>query len=103
MRFKHNPWVSMVALALLGAILLWFCTGCDVAAEEGPLPTFTEAEEAPPRFTCENETPADQYDICVYVLTDTETGVEYLITKLYDNGVCVTALQPRRCDHGMGT
>lgn len=81
MRFKHNPWVSMVALALLGAILLWFCTGCDVAAEEGPLPAFTEAEEAPPRFTSE----MDGHIFGVgqlYIITDTETGVQYLLVDV---------------------
>lgn len=90
MRFKHNPFVSVVALALLGAILLWFCTGCSTTAAEEPLPAFTEATEAEkssPRFTKENISLIGGVGY-VYVITDNETGAEYLaIANTYGMGL----------------
>lgn len=68
MRFKHNPWLSMVALLLLATILALVCTGCT-----------TEAEAATPeRFTSEwaGWTGGESQ---LFIITDTETGAQYLL------------------------
>ena len=47
MRHKHNPWVSLLALFLFGAILLLLCSGCGTTAEaEEPCPITSEYTEA---------------------------------------------------------
>lgn len=79
MRFKYNPWVSMVALLLLTAILVLACTGC----------TTGEAAE-PTRLSCQNGGYAA--DGRLYIITDTETGVQYLLVKSGD-GVALTKLE----------
>jgi hypothetical protein len=78
MRFKHNPFVSMVALALLGAILLWVCTGCGAAEAENTAPIFTEAEKSTHRFTYEYAGHSPATHGSFYIITDTYTGVQYL-------------------------
>ena len=81
MRFKHNPWVSLLAALVLTIIIVFFCTGCATEAEEN----------ARSRFTVEfarHFNGADQ----LYIITDTETGVQYLLADVY-NGAGLTKLE----------
>lgn len=83
MKFKYNPWVSMVALLLLATILVLVCTGCAADTEE--------KEDASGRFTVEfsrNFNVSDQ----LYIITDTETGVQYLLADVY-SGACLIKLE----------
>lgn len=66
MNQKYNPYVSLVALLLLALILVLTCTGCAVEAEAATLSRFAIAR--------------DEYNdgLTAYVITDTETGVQYL-------------------------
>ena len=84
MKRKHNPLVALVALLLLAVLLL--CTGCSA-------PAAAEEPESSPRFIiehAENDTP-EAY--VVRIITDTETGVQYLWVKSgYGGGL--TVLQP---------
>lgn len=81
MNRKHNPWLSLVALLLAAIILVLTCTGC-----------ITEANAATEnRFTYTRE------NLCGYtyawVITDTETGQQYLLITAGDGGG-LTALLP---------
>ena len=81
MNKKYNPWVSLVALVLLAVILVTICTGC------------AGGNDNPPgaRFTIEHQ----NMDGSVYgcrIITDTETGVQYLVYKS-TYGVGMTVLQ----------
>ena len=78
MNRKHNTAVALVALAML------ICSGC--AAEAA------EAKKAPDRFTYEHAGKAPGGDN-FYIVTDTETGVQYLLADVY-NGAGLTVLQP---------
>lgn len=80
MRFKYNPWVSMVAALLLAAILVLTCTGCSNTAEAAITVETTTEETTPPRFTVERAGPN------IKIITDNETGVQY-IAYIY-NGSC---------------
>lgn len=81
MRFKHNPWLSMVALLLLAAILALACTGCAHCTE-----TATE-----PRFTAKYA--GDSLGVGdFYIITDTETGAQYLLVDV-TNGAGMTKLE----------
>ena len=82
MNRKHNPWVSLVALLLLVTLLVTVCTGCGA--------TEAEAEE-PDHFTVEFIQSERGIDLCV--ITDNETGVQYLVVDMY-NGAGLTVLQP---------
>ena len=90
MRRKHNPWVSLVALLLLVTLLVTVCTGCGVKP--------AEAEE-PDRFTFEDA--GYGRDLYAYVITDNETGVQYLFV---DGSYCgsMTVLQPAPAEEGGG-
>ena len=68
MNRKNNPWVSLVALLLAALILVLTCTGCK-AAEKG----------TPHRFTYEAAGPSPAMHESIYIITDTETGVQYLL------------------------
>lgn len=83
MNRKHNPWVSLTALLLLAVILVMACTGCRAA--EG------EAQEAQPRFTAESYRLGGPAYTCCMVVTDNETGVQYLVVG-YRQGAGVTPL-----------
>lgn len=86
MNRKHNPFVSLVALLLAAVILVLTCAGCAQAAA-------TETEDHPgPRFACEwaGVGPAME---TLYIITDTETGREYLAWDSY-NGAAMTLLLP---------
>lgn len=73
MRFKHNPWLSMVAALLLAAILALTCTGC------------RKEPASPDRFTEEIICKDRIRDKYAYIITDAETGRQYL---LYRRGNC---------------
>ncbi len=85
MNRKHNPWAALVGL-LLGLLLVILCAGC--ASTDA-----TEPTEMAGRFVIE----AHSMDGSIYgvrVITDTETGVQYLV---YTNGqgCAMAALQEK--------
>lgn len=88
MRGKHNPWVSLVALLLLVALLVAICTGCGA--------TEAKAEE-PDRFTFDDA--GHNFALEAFVITDTETGVQYLFVDGHNSG-CMTVLQPAPAEEG---
>lgn len=93
MNRKHNPMVALVALILLATILVWICAGC--SDEIAP------AEETPGRFICENME-VDFDDLRITVITDTETGRQYIAaTNIRSGGgVGMTPLLPEEAPHG---
>lgn len=82
MKRKHNPWVSLAALVLLVTLLVAVCTGCGA--------TQAEAEETE-RFTIENM--GGIMCAYAYILTDNETGVQYLYVNGGEGGGLIV-LQP---------
>lgn len=88
MKRKHNPWVSLVALLLLVTLLVTVCTGCGVKQ--------AEAEETE-RFTIENM--GGIMCAYAYILTDNETGVQYLYVNGGDGGGLIV-LQPAPAEEG---
>lgn len=85
MNRKHNPLLSLIAMALLLVILLTACTAHEMD------PTAATEDEPAPRFTVERIDSTGS-GTC-YIITDTETGVQYLyFTKGYGGGL--TVLQP---------
>lgn len=77
MKRKNNPWLSLAALLLLALILVLTCTGC----------TGKESAAPSKRFTYERERIGATVRGIVYaaVITDTETGQQYLFV---DHGTC---------------
>ena len=90
MNRKHNPWISMVALLLLVTLLVTVCTGCGVKQ--------AEAEETG-RFTIENM--GGIMCAYAYILTDNETGVQYLYVNGGEGGGLIV-LQPAPSEEGGG-
>lgn len=90
MNRKHNPLLSLAALLLLATILVWICAGCTEAA--------AETTEAPARFTSEYMGYFNPTHL--YIITDTETGMQYLLAQLYGQGVGITPLLPGEVDYG---
>lgn len=88
MRRKNNPWVSLVALLLLVTLLVAVCTGCGA--------TQAEAEE-PDRFTIEEA--GYKSGLIAYIITDNETGVQYLFIDGYMCG-SLTVLHPAPTEEG---
>lgn len=90
MNRKHNPMVSLAALLLLATILVWICAGC------------TDAQAAATyRFTEEFAGHGGQAQL--YIITDTETGQQYiLVERIGTNGnaVDLTPLLPGEVPHG---
>ena len=85
MNRKHNPLLSVIALVLLFVILLFSCAGCETDA------TAATEEKTAARFTAEHiET--DGPGVC-YIITDTETGVQYLFFSIGDGRGGLTVLQ----------
>lgn len=85
MNRKHNPLLSVIALVLLFVILLFSCAGCETDA------TAATEEKPAARFTVEYiET--DGPGVC-YIITDTETGVQYLYYRNGSNAGGMTVLQ----------
>lgn len=93
MNRKFNPWVSLVALLLAAVILVLTCTGCAPAAA-----AETEKDQAR-RFVIEynQDGPGRGY---IRIITDTETGVQYLVYADIRHGagtaagIGITALLP---------
>ena len=80
--------MSLVALLLLVTLLVAICTGCGA----------TEAEAAEPdRFTVERAGVGGGADI--YIITDNETGVQYLFVDSYYSGG-LNVLQPAPAEEG---
>lgn len=74
MNRKFNPVLSVVALVLLAAILLLICSGCG-----------TTTEAANNRFTSENAGKLQDIGF-FYIITDTQTGVQYLLADIPNGG-----------------
>lgn len=87
MNRKHNPWVALVALILLAVILVMACTGCSTATTEAEA-----TETAPDRFIIERDEYHDESHFLV--ITDTETGAQYLLVGDYYGACGLTVLQP---------
>ena len=78
--------MSLVALLLAAIILVLTCTGCTTAAA-------AETETKPTaRFVYEWAGWGPDAGT-LYIITDTETGVQYLTWENY-NGAAMTVLQP---------
>ncbi len=76
---KNNPWVSLVALILLGVILVVVCTGCQNAKR-----AYIDADDAPKMMTVMDKT--NGYTIYRH----DETGVHYFCRDGgYGKSVCV--------------
>lgn len=74
---KHNPLVALAALVILATILVLTCTGCTN--------TWTPEPDVPgPRFTVENVT--NNGNGVTKIITDTETGVQYLYYRIETSG-----------------
>lgn len=85
MNRKHNPLVALVALLLLAVLLL--CAECSGAAA-------AEEPETPKRFTVESYDYLEELNVdYINIITDTETGVQYLFVDGHDSGG-LTVLQP---------
>lgn len=80
MKRTHNPMLSLVALVLLALILVLTCTGCRVEAE-------AEETKPAPRFTVEF------LGNGLRLITDTETGVQYLAYSEYHTGIGLCKLE----------
>lgn len=92
MRRKHNPWVALVALLLLVTLLVTVCTGCGVKLAE---------TEEPDRFTFEES--SRQLGLYAYIITDTETGAQYLLVDTaYGTGLTVLQSAPDEEDDAHG-
>lgn len=82
MQRKHNPYLAILALLLLALIVTWICGGCSVHADA--------AEKKVERFTVEYA------GNCLSVITDRETGVQYLLyreTSNYGKGIGICKLE----------
>ncbi len=67
---NKNPFISFVALILLAAIIVLVLASCAVPEVEG---------KTPERFTLEVAY-RDPF-MYLYIITDTETGIQYLFAK----------------------
>ena len=84
MKRNYKPHVTVVALLILALIVTWICNGCAVetnaATEEKTVERFTE------EYAGNN----------LYIITDNETGVQYLAYKYlsnYGSGIGLTKLE----------
>lgn len=80
MNRKHNPLVSLVAL-LLALLLVIICAGCGAREDSRPSARFTIEHHA-----------MDGSVMGCYVITDAETGAQYLAYKT-TYGLGLTAMQ----------
>lgn len=85
MNRKANPYVAIIAALVLVVILL-VCNGCG---------NSTAAQTEGERFTVEGVGSDDMLitSIDAYIVTDTETGVQYLYVYNYRGGG-LTVMQP---------
>ena len=72
MNRKNNPLVSLVALLLLALILVLTCSGC------------RKAEATHQRFTVEENIYEMLTEKRAYIITDTDTGHQYLLFRYGD-------------------
>lgn len=90
MNLKNNPWVALVAALLLALILVLTLTGCGASAEAAE----PETTKNQPRFIIEK---ASAKTLAPYqhveIVTDTETGVQYLFFKT-SSAAGLTKLEP---------
>jgi hypothetical protein len=75
--YKHNPFVSLLALLLLALITVCILTGCSIR-------DLVEAEEELPRFELTYQQGLDGG--VIEIITDTETGRQYLFVEDYYKG-----------------
>ncbi len=101
MNHKNNPWLSLVAMLLMALIVVITCTGCapevEAAGGSQPRAVITEpTETAEPsqyeRFEVQYAGWDWLYIDGFYVITDTETGVQYLLCET-TNGVAMAKLE----------
>lgn len=88
MNVKKNPWVSLAALALLLCLLAVLGNGCESV-------DAAYSEHKPGRFV--NNYSQSGWDIDYQIITDTETGIQYLLISEeigYGKGCGLTVLQP---------
>lgn len=86
MNRKNIPWVALVALILLLALVDCTCTSRSGAADA--------AETNPPRFIIEEATAEKLGEWQhVEIITDTETGAQYIFFKSSNAGG-LTVLEP---------
>lgn len=74
MRLKHNPWVSLLAALILTVMVLLYFTGCSAHAEPKVVAEVKESQ----RFAGDyigHDMGIARY----YTITDTKTGVQYLL------------------------
>lgn len=97
---KHNPLVALAALILLVTILVLICTGCSSAAAAGAAAAAAETEKDQletykhsDRFTVEWYYHGGRSVPDCYIITDTETGAQYLYVNSH-NAAGLTVLQP---------
>lgn len=81
---KHHPLVALIALILLVLLLMLTCSGC--TSTRTPEPGVPA-----PRFTV--ETVMNNGRGVTKIITDTETGVQYLYYQCDSSGG-LTVLQP---------
>jgi PBP1b-binding outer membrane lipoprotein LpoB len=84
--------LSMAALLLLATILVLICAGC--GSEQAP----AETNEPAPRFTVENVT-ISGFGVAK-IITDTETGVQYLYYRSDSGGGLTVLLPAEEAPHG---
>lgn len=85
MNRKHNPIISLVAMILLAIVLLLSCNGCETDTAEAA------GNENPARFKVERAE-TDGPGWC-HIITDTETGVQYLYFRTGNGAGGLTVLQ----------
>ncbi len=84
---KHNPLVALAALVILATILVLACAGCSAET------AAAETEKTPDRFTIEVATNNGEAHHHTIIITDTETGVQYLYFKSMNSGGMTVLLQ----------
>lgn len=75
--FKHNPYISLLAALLLALVLTFVLSGCSIQA-------LVEAEKESPRFELTYQQSLDGG--VIEIITDTETGRQYLFVEDYYKG-----------------
>ena len=86
MNRTHNATVALVALVLLAAIMVLVCSGCTA---DDRVNTHKNSD----RFTVERYYYNEAGMPDCYIITDTETGVQYLACHL-SRGMGLTPLLP---------
>ena len=74
---KKNPYLSLIAIVVMVALVAVLFSGCAVETEDSP--TAEQSVEKPKRFTAEYYS-VDNFGGAT-VITDTETGEQYLFYR----------------------